>query len=198
MRLKCKFLVFLPIFLLNGCDSNLAVYNVTNRLGIAKYSGVDVSYAYSDNHGQTKGLVSYDKCNGGYYKIGTPYKIGGQMFYPKEYNNYREQGLASWYGEDFHNKKTANGEIFNMNGMTAAHRTLPLPSIVRVTNLENKKSILLRVNDRGPFVDEKSRIMDLSKAAAKELGFSNKGLTNITVELLSPETGEYRKKCGMD
>ena len=93
----------------------------------------------------------------GNYKVGKPYKIMGKWYYPKEDYSYSEIGTASWYGKDFHAKYTANGEIYDMNTLTAAHRTLPLPSIVRVTNLENGRSLVLRVNDRGPFA--KNRII---------------------------------------
>ena len=88
---------------------------------------------------------------GGVYKVGKPYKIMGKTYYPKEDYDYSEVGIASWYGSDFHNKKTTNGERYDMNTLTAAHRTLPLPSIVKVTNLENGRSLVLRVNDRGPY-----------------------------------------------
>ncbi len=122
----------------------------------------------------------------GYYKVGKPYKINGTTYYPKEDANYKEVGIASWYGEDFHNKKTANGETYNMHDLTAAHRTLPLPCLVKVTNLENGKSLVVRVNDRGPYA--KNRIIDVSKNVAKELGFYNKGTTKVKVEYLHKET----------
>lgn len=128
----------------------------------------------------------------GYYKVGKPYEIKGVKYYPQEYDHYKEIGLASWYGDDFHNKKTANGEIFNMNEMTAAHKTLPLPSIVRVTNLENGRSVIVRVNDRGPFVD--NRLIDMSKKAADALGFKHKGVMSVKVELLKKETEEFLKE----
>lgn len=122
------------------------------------------------------------------YKVGTPYRIGGQWFIPKEEPHYRKVGIASWYGSEFHNKRTANGEIFNKRDLTAAHRTLPLPSVVRVTNLENGRSALLRVNDRGPYVDTHERIIDVSEAAAKELGFREKGKVKVRVEYDREET----------
>ena len=109
------------------------------------------------------------KGQGGSYKVGNPYKIMGTWYYPKEDYGYSEVGMASWYGEDFHAKKTANGENYDMNTLTAAHRTLPLPSIVKVTNLENGRSLVLRVNDRGPYA--KNRIIDISKRGAQLLGF---------------------------
>ena len=118
--------------------------------------------------------------SGGEYKIGKPYQIEGKTFYPKESFDYLERGVASWYGPNFDGKKTANGEIFNMNLLTAAHKTLQLPSLVKVTNIENNRSLILRVNDRGPFV--KNRIIDVSKKAASILGFQKKGTANVIVE----------------
>jgi len=117
---------------------------------------------------------------GGIYKIGEPYMVEGKMFFPKEDFSYKEIGTASWYGEKFHNKKTANGEIFNMNLLTGAHRTIQLPSLVKVTNISNKKSVILRINDRGPFV--KNRIIDVSKKSAKILGFQKNGTAKVIVE----------------
>lgn len=123
---------------------------------------------------------------GGIYKVGNPYKIAGKWYYPKEDYSYSEVGTASWYGEDFNGKPTANGERYNMNTLTAAHRTLPLPSIVRVTNLQNGRSIILRVNDRGPYV--KDRIIDLSKRGAQLLGYMGQGTTRVKVEVLPKES----------
>jgi rare lipoprotein A len=117
---------------------------------------------------------------GGTYKVGTPYQIGGVWYYPKEDPFYAETGIASWYGEDFHGKLTANGERYNMDALTAAHRTLPLPTIVRVTNLENGKSLRLRVNDRGPYA--RGRIIDVSRRAADLLGFQRNGTARVRVE----------------
>ena len=123
---------------------------------------------------------------GGTYKVGTPYKIMGKWYYPKEDYNYVETGTASWYGKDFHAKYTANGEVYDMNTLTAAHRTLPLPSIVRVTNLENGRSLVLRVNDRGPFA--KNRIIDISKRGAQLLGFQAQGTAKVKVEIMAEES----------
>src|SRR5690606_39096771 len=100
---------------------------------------------------------------------------------------YRERGIASWYGRKFHGNATASGERYDMYAMTAAHRTLPLPSYVRVTNLSNQRSVVVRVNDRGPFV--KNRLIDLSWTAAKKLGFIDRGHTNVLVELVLPGEG---------
>lgn len=118
----------------------------------------------------------------GNYKIGTPYKVGGVWYYPKEQPNYSETGLASWYGPNFHGKKTANGETFDQNALSAAHKTLPMPVKVRVTNLENGRQIDVRVNDRGPFV--KGRIIDLSSKAAELLDIKGKGTAMVKVEYL--------------
>ena len=128
---------------------------------------------------------------GSSYKVGKPYKIRGQWYYPAEDYSYSEVGTASWYGEDFHAKYTANGEIYNMNTLTAAHRTLPLPSIVRVTNLENGRSLVLRVNDRGPFA--KNRIIDISKRGAQLLGFQNQGIAKVRVEVMAEESKELKE-----
>lgn len=126
------------------------------------------------------------KNQGGTYKIGNPYKILGRWYYPKEDYSYSEIGIASWYGPDFHSKKTANGEKYNMHSLTAAHRTLPLPSIVRVTNLENGRSLVVRVNDRGPYA--RNRIIDVSKKVAQLLGFMEKGTAKVKVEILEKES----------
>ena len=123
---------------------------------------------------------------GGTYKIGNPYKIMGKWYYPKEDYSYSEVGTASWYGKDFHAKTTANGERYDMNSLTAAHRTLPLPSIVKVTNLENGRSLVLRVNDRGPYA--KSRIIDVSRRASQLLGFYTQGTTKVRVEVMEKES----------
>ncbi len=119
----------------------------------------------------------------GVYKLGAPYRINGRLYVPEYDPNYDRVGIASWYGDDFHGKPTANGEIFDKDRISAAHPTLPLPSRVRVTNLENGRSIELRVNDRGPFVGD--RLIDLSQAAAKELGFADRGLARVRVQFLA-------------
>lgn len=123
---------------------------------------------------------------GGIYKVGKPYQIAGRWYYPKEDYSYSETGVASWYGEDFNGKATANGERYDMNTLTAAHRTLPLPCIVKVTNLQNGRSIVVRVNDRGPYV--KDRIIDLSKRGATLLGYIGQGTTKVKVEIMAKES----------
>ena len=110
----------------------------------------------------------------------------------KEKPKQKQQGLSSWYGKQFHGRKTASGEPFDMHAMTAAHRTLPLQSWVRVTNIANGKTVILRINDRGPRL--RSRIIDISYGAAKALGFSRKGLARVEVEVLSPDEVEQLAK----
>lgn len=122
----------------------------------------------------------------GYYKVGMPYTIDGKVYEPREQPDYDEVGIASWYGSDFHNKQTANGGTFNKHALTAAHRTLPLPSMVRVTNIENNKTLIVMVNDRGPF--SKSRILDVSEQAAEILGFKSKGTAKVRVQYLPGQT----------
>jgi len=116
-------------------------------------------------------------------KVGRPYTIRGVRYTPKSEPDYSATGIASFYGKKHHGNKTANGERFNMNALSAAHTTLPLPSCVRVTNLDNDKSVILRVNDRGPFI--KGRIIDVSYAAAKELDFIGAGITKVRVEVIN-------------
>ncbi len=120
------------------------------------------------------------------YKVGNPYQIAGVWYYPAEEFDYDETGVASWYGPDFHGKSTANGELYDMNDLTAAHRTLPLPSFVRVTNLENGRGVNLRVNDRGPFAH--GRIIDVSRRAAQLLGFEMQGTAKVRVQILEKES----------
>lgn len=122
------------------------------------------------------------KQGGGYYKVGNPYQINGIWYYPAENEKYDSVGIASWYGPGFHGKKTANGETFDENQISAAHPTLPMPVIARVTNLENGKSIVLRINDRGPFAA--GREIDLSKKAAEVLGFKQKGTAKVRVQYI--------------
>ena len=117
---------------------------------------------------------------GGVYRVGKPYTVAGRVYIPEEDVNYSAVGLASWYGDAFHGRYTANGEIFDMQSITAAHPTLPLPSYVRVTNLSNRRSIVVRVNDRGPFVG--NRVIDLSVKTAKLLDFHGHGVAKVKVE----------------
>jgi len=121
--------------------------------------------------------------NAGIYKIGQPYEVGAVWYYPKEQPDYDETGVASWYGPEFGNRRTANGERFDPNGLTAAHRTLPMPVNVRVTNLDNGKSLVVRVNDRGPFA--RGRIIDVSARAAQLLGFYGQGTAKVRVTYIA-------------
>ena len=120
------------------------------------------------------------------YKIGNAYEVGGAWYYPTVTYDYQETGIASWYGPNFHGKSTANGETFDQNALTGAHRTLPMPTMVRVTNLENGRSIKVRINDRGPF--KNGRIIDLSRRAADLLGFRREGTAKVLVEIVEDES----------
>lgn len=118
--------------------------------------------------------------DGGVYKVGNPYQVFDRWYYPAEDPGYDQTGVASWYGPGFHGLRTANGELFDENALTAAHTTLPMPSYVRVTNLANGRAVILRVNDRGPFVDD--RLIDVSRRAAQLLGFQGQGTAQVRVE----------------
>lgn len=122
----------------------------------------------------------------GTYKIGKPYKVGDVWYYPEENFSLMETGIASWYGPGFHADRTANGETFDQSELTAAHRTMQLPALARVTNLENGRSVVVRVNDRGPFLH--GRIMDVSMRAAELLGFADKGTARVRMEVLEKES----------
>lgn len=129
---------------------------------------------------------------GGRYKVGSPYKILGQWFTPKEDPTYDRQGVASWYGEEFHGRRTANGEVYDMYALSAAHPTMPLPSYAEVTNLRNGRRIVVRVNDRGPYKHE--RIIDLSKKVAQVLDVYRNGTAPVRVRYIgrAPLNGDDR------
>ena len=164
------------------------------QAGISKKSVIDMDDSDEESEGEE--MVDYNKkyslpeadSYDGTYKVGNPYQIFGVSYVPQNYENYEEVGAASWYGDDFHGRPTANGETYNSSEMTAAHRTLPLPSLVRVTNLKNNKSVIVRVNDRGPFA--KNRIIDVSERAAIALGFRDTGTTDVKIELMKNDTDE--------
>jgi rare lipoprotein A len=148
-----------------------------------------------------KNLSKYDAYNTkyqGHYKIGRPYKINSVTYTPyKELKkNHIEKGTASWYGKNDHNKKTANGDTFNKHLLTAAHPKLPMPCIIKVTNLNNNKAAILMVNDRGPF--RKKRILDVSEAAAERLEFKHKGTAEIKLEYLHGETQKLLTKLNLE
>jgi len=121
---------------------------------------------------------------GGVYRVGKPYVVAGQTYVPQENRRYSAEGLASWYGNDFHGRLTANGEVFDMNGISAAHPTLPMPCYARVTNLATRRSIVVRVNDRGPY--QANRVIDVSVRAAQLLGFHTNGVARVRVEYVGP------------
>lgn len=129
------------------------------------------------------------------YIVGQPYQINGRTYYPREDFDYDRTGIASWYGSDFHGRRTANGETYDMNAMTAAHPTLPMPTIARVTNLENGRSVIVRINDRGPFAED--RIIDLSRAGARELGFEHAGLARVRVTVLREASLRLKRAAGL-
>src|SRR6202048_4864630 len=120
---------------------------------------------------------------GGTYRVGKPYTVAGRVYVPEEDVNYREEGMASWYGDDFHGRLTANGEVFDMESLTAAHPTLPMPCYARVTNLRNGKSVIVRVNDRGPY--HGNRLIDVSNKAAELLEFKGNGVARVRVEYVA-------------
>jgi len=121
---------------------------------------------------------------GGRYLVGDSYEVAGVRFTPKEQPNYDKSGVASWYGPQFHRRMTSNGEWFDMNELTAAHATLPLPSYAKVTNLENGRTVVVRINDRGPFVG--TRIIDMSRRSAEVLGYKPKGTAKVRVQYIGP------------
>ncbi|MEH6547364.1 MAG: septal ring lytic transglycosylase RlpA family protein [Sneathiella sp.] len=166
-------MIVITAVVLAGCSEvNLLSY------GAKTFSGDDAvkpSSVATNNTGIDRGTA----------KIGKPYQIYGVWYYPAEDLTYDETGIASWYGEPFHGRKTANGAVYDMNKLTAAHKTLPLPTDVRVTNLENGRSIVVTVNDRGPFAH--SRIIDLSKRSAELLGVIQKGTAKVRVQVLNSD-----------
>ena len=158
------FLKFLCFFMLFGCSETTFLINSAKRIG-----------SWGDEP---------------LYKVGNPYKINGKWYYPAVDYQYDEIGIASWYGPGFHGRSTANGEVFDQNKISMTHRTLPMPSIVKVTNLENGLVLdKVRINDRGPFA--RNRIIDLSKKAAEELGFIKNGVAKVRVEILENESRKY-------
>ena len=142
-------------------------------------SRVDPKYGVSSSPRVVEYGESVPK-GGGTYRVGKPYTVGGRVYVPEEDTSYREEGLASWYGNDFHGRLTANGEVFDMGSLTAAHPTLPMPCYARVTNVSNGKSLILRVNDRGPY--HGNRLIDVSNKAAELLEFKGNGVARVRVE----------------
>lgn len=162
-RMSVLFTAFASLLLLSGCAETEFLSHYAKKMHLP---------------GQEEGA--------GTYKVGKPYQVGSVWYYPQEDFGLTETGIASWYGPDFHGKRTANGEVYDQNELTAAHRTLQMPSFVRVTNLENGRSIVVRINDRGPF--KHGRIIDVSKRAADLLGFRAKGTARVRLEVLEQES----------
>lgn len=173
--IKIFVIVILYLLFLSSCSNTRILVEGTKKI-------LDKSGSSNDSAVKDKTNIKI-----GHYKVGNPYNINGITYTPKLISNYDKIGIASWYGPKFDKKLTANGEIFNQNLISGAHKTLPLPSIVKVTNLSNKRFIYIRLNDRGPFVND--RIIDLSKEAAIRLNFYDEGVTEVRVELI--DTGPH-------
>ncbi len=133
-----------------------------------------------------------ERASGAVYKVEEPYEVKGVWYFPAEQTNYSEKGLASWYMPVGDSALTANGEVYDANLLTARHKTLPMPSLVKITNLENGKEIVARVNDRGPMVN--NRLMDVSQEAARQLGMPSSGTVLVQVDYLAEESAALRDK----
>lgn len=144
-----------------------------------KFSRLDPRYGVSSSP-RVVGPGEPVPKGGGTYRVGKPYVVAGRVYVPEEDPHYRAEGLASWYGDDFHGRLTANGEVFDMASLSAAHPTLPIPSYARVTNLGNNRSVIVRINDRGPY--HGNRLIDVSNKAAELLEFKHKGTARVRVE----------------
>jgi rare lipoprotein A len=175
LRIAALSIIVLPVLAACGGAGNLGA-TVKRDAFSSKEFGVAVSPRVTTNLNPPKG--------GGRYLVGKPYTVRGVTYTPKEDPGYQANGGASWYGSDFHGRRTANGEIFSANAITGAHPTMPLPSYARVTNVENGRSVVVRVNDRGPYLS--GRVMDLSHRAADILGYVQKGVGNIHVQYIGP------------
>ncbi|XDZ66848.1 septal ring lytic transglycosylase RlpA family protein [Alphaproteobacteria bacterium LSUCC0684] len=159
------------VFLLSGCTTLEVAVDVAKKIQRAEESkSAETAEVKADPR----------------YKVGNPYEVKGIWYYPERDLTYDETGIASWYGDEFAGRLTANGEIFDPEVVSAAHKTLPMPSAVRVINLENGRSLVIRINDRGPFVA--SRIIDLSREAARLLGFKEQGIARVRVQILAEES----------
>lgn len=170
-----------------GLASNRPAPSLNRPLFTEDEYGVSTSPRIADHRGPTRK-------GGGSFKLGSPYKVAGRWYVPREEPGYDRRGTGSWYGDDFHGRKTANGEIFDMHALTAAHPTLPLPSYAYVTNLATGRTIMVRVNDRGPYVSD--RIIDLSHASARALGYENRGHAPVRVRYAgrAPLNGDDRRE----
>jgi len=164
---RCAVAVSVCLVAANCASSNKFASRVDPKYGVSSSPRV-----VADGEPVPKG--------GGTYRVGKPYTVAGRVYVPEEDVNYRAEGLASWYGDDFHGRLTANGEVFDMDALSAAHPTLPMPCYARVTNLSNGKSLIVRVNDRGPY--HGNRLIDISHKAAELLEFTGNGVARVRVE----------------
>src|SRR3984885_9388190 len=162
-----------------GVAAVAACLVLANCASSGKFANVDPKYGVSSSPRVVAFGDPVPK-GGGTYRVGKPYTVAGRVYVPEEDTHYRAEGLASWYGDDFHGRLTANGEVFDMASLTAAHPTLPMPCYARVTNLSNGKSLVVRVNDRGPY--HGNRVMDVSSRAAELLEFKGNGIARVRVE----------------
>ena len=169
---------------LSGCAQQPVVRTASSRHGHEYFSeakyGAASPRVVEDGQPVPRG--------GGQYLVGHPYTIAGHTYYPRENPNYSAVGLASWYGDAFHGRRTANGEVYDMRSLSAAHPTMPLPSYARVTNLSNGYSVIVRVNDRGPY--HAGRVMDVSSRVADVLDMKAMGTAKVKVEVISPLTAQ--------
>jgi rare lipoprotein A len=166
-----------------GAMAAAACLVVANCASSGKFAGqVDPKYGVSSSPRVVEFGEPVPK-GGGTYRVGKPYTVAGKIYVPEEDANYKQEGLASWYGDDFHGRLTANGEVFDMGALTAAHPTLPMPCYARVTNLANGKSLIVRVNDRGPYAN--NRLIDVSNKAAELLDFKSVGVARVRVEYVA-------------
>ncbi|MDB2389896.1 septal ring lytic transglycosylase RlpA family protein [Alphaproteobacteria bacterium] len=199
VEFRFSFIFLLTAFLLQGCTTaELAVdlFKKTKNDNASKeIASDDVEWKVGKNNVKAAPR----------YKVGNPYQVAGIWYYPDRDLAYDETGIGSWYGDEFAGKLTANGEIFDPTKVTAAHKTLPMPSVVRVTNLDNGKSLVVRINDRGPFVA--GRIIDLSRASARLIGYKDNGLARVRVQVLAEQSlrleqlakaGKFPELVGVD
>ncbi|RUO98812.1 septal ring lytic transglycosylase RlpA family protein [Hyphomicrobium sp.] len=186
--LTCRLLATGAAALLSACSGDPSPQSLT---GVSRATFSESEYGVSSSPRVASNDVPK---GGGSFKLGAPYKVAGRWYVPRDNPGYDEYGVASWYGADFHGRRTANGEVFDANALTAAHPTLPLPCYVYVTNVDNGRTILVRVNDRGPYVND--RLIDMSYAAAKQLGYVSKGRARVRVRYagLAPLNGDDRRE----
>lgn len=176
-KIKFFFLLFLILFLITGCVRKRSSYDYSRNYN-SNNNGVSLTSTYSPS---SSSKIRNSKAM--HRATMKPYNVFGKWYHPTVAKVGDElEGIASWYGPNFHSKKTSNGEVYDMYGMTAAHKTLPMNTVVKVYNLDNNKSVIVRVNDRGPFV--RGRIIDLSNKAAHDIDMVGRGTANVRVEVL--------------